>query len=469
MAEAIAYPVERRRSWLPALTDPQLARAAARGEERAFAAIYRRYQERLFRYCVTIVGSPEDARDALQNAMAKALAAFQRGEAVTHLKPWLYRIAHNESIELIRRRREEAPLEEADGVSDLTIQPAFEGRARLRELVSDLRELPDRQRGALVMRELGDLSAEEIGAVLGTTPAAAKQAIYEARVSLQQIAEGRMMDCAEARQAISDRDGRALRGRRLRSHLRGCSGCADFECAISVRRADLHAIPALPAAAATALLGGLLGGGKGGGGAGLMAASGVFSTTAAKIAAVTAISAGVGLGTLEAGNTSGEATAERPGATKVTERERSSGGETAGRERTDVARGDRRKNSAGSDPHPGGSDPQGAGRNPAQTTPASTPEGHPQATASVTQPSASPPTSPPVTPPSSETRPTTGAHTGLNQASQQTSSIPPQAAIALDPATAPQSALENVPVSPTSPGASANGHERPLGRGPLQP
>lgn len=111
------------------------------------------------------------------------------------------------------------------------------------------------------MRELEDLSHEEIAVALGITPAAAKQAIFEARRGLQEAGEGRAMACEEIRERISDGDGRVLRGRRVRAHLRDCPGCAAFAAAIPTRRAQLRAIsPGLAPAAGAAILARALGG-----------------------------------------------------------------------------------------------------------------------------------------------------------------------------------------------------------------
>ena len=91
--------------------DERLARRARRGDERAFAAIFERYHQQLYRYCLGILANPEDAQDALQNTMVKALRALPGEERSISLKPWLYRIAHNESIDLLRRRRVTEPVD----------------------------------------------------------------------------------------------------------------------------------------------------------------------------------------------------------------------------------------------------------------------------------------------------------------------------------------------------------------------
>lgn len=239
------------------LGDELLARYAARGSDRAFTALYERYHQKLYRYCRSILRDDADAQDALQSAFAGALAALRRDQRNAPLRPWLYKIAHNEAISLMRRRSRDAAdeLRDEDFRVGTSVDQEAADRARWRTLVEDLGGLPDRQRGALLLRELSGLSHEEIAIALGTTAAAAKQAIFEARQALSEIEEGRAMNCEEVRQRISDGDRRVLRGRKVTAHLRECSACDGFAMAIRARRTELRALtPVLPSAAAAALL-----------------------------------------------------------------------------------------------------------------------------------------------------------------------------------------------------------------------
>jgi RNA polymerase sigma factor (sigma-70 family) len=268
-----------------ARSDERLARRAAQGDERAFAAIFRRYSQDLYRYCLAIVGNPADAQDALQNVMVKAMRALPGERREIKLKPWLYRVAHNESVDLLRQRRggeeldPEAPAR-GDGLAE-----TVERRRRLRLLFADLDELPERQRGALVMRELSGLDFDQIGEALGTSPAVARQTVYEARLSLRQMDAGREMSCDAVARALSDADGRTLRRRDVRAHLRSCPECRAFRAGIEGRRRDFAALSPLPAIAAAALLKGALGstaasagsGAAGGGAGGLGGALGTAS------------------------------------------------------------------------------------------------------------------------------------------------------------------------------------------------
>ena len=284
------------------LSDERLTRRAVGGDERAFAAIFRRYHQTLYRFCLAIVGNPEDAQDALQNTMIKVLRALPGEERKIELKPWLYRIAHNESIDLLRRRRETTQLDVEEVAPGYGLSENVETRERLRGLLADLRELPDRQREVLVMRELSGLDFDEIGTALETTGAVARQTLYEARQSLRQMKEGRELDCDVVARALSDGDGRVTRRRDVRAHLRSCAGCREFRDEIKGRRQDLAALAPLPAIAAAGMLHGLVGGGsQAAGGGGVAAALGggaaktIATSAAVKGAATVAVVAAVGV------------------------------------------------------------------------------------------------------------------------------------------------------------------------------
>lgn len=254
------------------LSDKRLAQRAAGGDQRAFEAIYSRYHQALYRFCLAMVGNPQDAQDALQNAMVKVLRALPGEQREIQLKPWLYRIARNESIETLRRRHdnEELELEQAAIVG---VAETAEARERLRTLLADLEQLPERQRAALVMRELSGLDFAEIGAAFGSSAAVARQTLYEARLSLRQLEAGREMRCADVMRELSDADGRVTRRREIRAHLRSCTDCRGFRDEISKRQEDLSALAPIPIAASAGLLHSVLGG-KAAGAGGSVAAGG---------------------------------------------------------------------------------------------------------------------------------------------------------------------------------------------------
>jgi RNA polymerase sigma factor (sigma-70 family) len=114
---------------MKAQTDQRLAKRAARADERAFASIFQRYNQEIYRFCLSILGNVEDAREALQSTMVKALQALPGEEREIKLRPWLYRVAHNQSIDLLRRRREVATIDPdlaapGDGLAETAAQRA---------------------------------------------------------------------------------------------------------------------------------------------------------------------------------------------------------------------------------------------------------------------------------------------------------------------------------------------------------
>jgi RNA polymerase sigma factor (sigma-70 family) len=282
-------------------SDDLLTRRAVGGDERAFAAIFRRYHQSLYRFCLAIVGNSEDAQDALQNTMIKVLRALPGEEREIDLKPWLYRIAHNESVDLLRRRRETRQLDVEQIAPGYGLAEDAATRERLRRLLADLEELPERQREVLVLRELGGLGFEEIGSALGTSAAVARQTLYEARQSLQQMEGGREMTCEAVTRALSDGDGRVARRRDVRAHLRACPECRRFREEIVSRHRDFAALAPLPGVAAAGMLQGLLGGSHGATGGSLAAALGggaaksVGASALAKGVATVAVVAAIGV------------------------------------------------------------------------------------------------------------------------------------------------------------------------------
>jgi DNA-directed RNA polymerase specialized sigma24 family protein len=227
-AVPLSPPVRRPR--LRALrSDEALARRAGAGDEEAVAVLYARYALRLEAYCRSIVRNDEDARDALRSTMTNAWLALRRRHRDIVVRPWLYRIAHNEAVTVLRRRRPAAELSEL--VPDPGLDP--HARALVREdlgaTVASIRALPGRLALPLLLREPSGLTHDEVGAVLGTPPADARKAVFEARSALSADRAALAEDCAAIRETLSGGDGRRRRARRVRSHLRGCAPCREWD------------------------------------------------------------------------------------------------------------------------------------------------------------------------------------------------------------------------------------------------
>ena len=175
-----------------------------------------------------MLGSREEAEDAVQHTFLAAYRCLRAGDDVVALKPWLYTVARNRCLSVVRARREEIALE--DGAA-ATEGPAAEvdRRADLRMLVRDVQRLPPDQRAALVLFEVGDHSHQDIAAVLGVRREKVKALVFQAREALMGWRTARETPCAHVREQIATLSGGALGRGTLRRHVEQCAGCAEYE------------------------------------------------------------------------------------------------------------------------------------------------------------------------------------------------------------------------------------------------
>jgi hypothetical protein len=136
--------------------------------------------------------------------------------------PWLYRIARNNCISTLRRRREEAEEPEPSTVG---LAPQVEAREELRSLLGDLNTLPENQRTALLLSALGDLSHAEISRVLDCERRKVKSLVFRAVKSLEASREAREVSCEQIRHQLEELSGGSLRRLVVREHLRQCRAC----------------------------------------------------------------------------------------------------------------------------------------------------------------------------------------------------------------------------------------------------
>jgi RNA polymerase sigma-70 factor, ECF subfamily len=183
--------------------------AARSGDPDAFEQLIAKHRPSLLAHSYRILGSRQDADDAVQEALLSAWRAIPRFEGRSSVRTWLYRIATNASLDLIaRRRRRAAPLESepagnpAAGLTEVPLtddtrpephpddQLMPEARYERREAVElafseALRHLPSRPRAALILRDVLGFRAREAAEVLSTSPAAVNSALHRARAALE--------------------------------------------------------------------------------------------------------------------------------------------------------------------------------------------------------------------------------------------------------------------------------------------
>src|SRR5580692_2037913 len=213
-------------------SDERLIALTRRGQHAAFEALCSRYQSRLLSFCRHMLGSREDAEDVLQEVFAAAFNAVLADEREINVRPWLYRIARNRSLNHLRRAS-------AVGVDSMDVHFADHGmstgdrvikRESFRQLLSDVQDLPETQRTALLLREIDALSYEQIAHAMETTVPSVKSLLVRARISLAEAAEARKLSCAEVRMELGEvAEGLTKLSAPARRHVRSCENCRFFK------------------------------------------------------------------------------------------------------------------------------------------------------------------------------------------------------------------------------------------------
>ena len=237
---------------LRAAPDERLVAALRRGDEKAFEAIYDRHHRALLGFCRHMLGSHEEAEDALQRVFVAAHRHLCDGTEHVNLKPWLYTIARNRCLSMLRARRETLALDDVREPSGdgLALADEVELGEELKDLLGDIARLPDDQRAALVLAELGDLSQQEIAAILDVRTDKVKALIFQAREALAGWRQARAVSCGEICEQLSTLKGSALRRAPIRRHIAVCPACTAFEAEVKRQRAALSLLlPVVPSVA----------------------------------------------------------------------------------------------------------------------------------------------------------------------------------------------------------------------------
>src|SRR5436190_16550317 len=277
-------------------SDERLVALIRRGNNGAFEALVSRYQSRLHAFCRHMLGSREDAEDVLQEVFAAAFHAMQADERPLNLRPWLYRIARNRSLNHLRKQQaigvDTMDVHYAEG--GLTTADKVHKREDFRLLLVDVQCLPETQRTALLLRELDALSYDQIAEAMDTTVPSVKSLLVRARVSLAEASEARRLSCEDVRLELGEvAEGLRRTSAPVRRHLRSCDRCAGFRRQLKATNRALAAVfPVGPLLIFKKLLLAHLGTTASAGGA--TAAASTAAAGTASVSAGSALSAGVG-------------------------------------------------------------------------------------------------------------------------------------------------------------------------------
>lgn len=170
------------------LNDHQCVALAQNGDSKAFSELVRRYQDRIYRFLVRLTRSPDVALDLTQDTFLRAYQNLERWRPDALFRTWLFRIARNIAFDRLRREKRVAfvELEEDFAQQDPAAGPdaLLETAQRYRLLETALAELPAQQREILLLREIEEMSYDEIALVLELNLGTVKSRIARARTAL---------------------------------------------------------------------------------------------------------------------------------------------------------------------------------------------------------------------------------------------------------------------------------------------
>jgi RNA polymerase sigma-70 factor (ECF subfamily) len=169
------------------------------GDRSELARVVEAYSGQIYRLAIKMLGTPQDAEDVLQNTFLKAIQHFPTFEGRSSISTWLYRIAANEALMILRKQKPEVPVpgeDEADEDDDyLPVQFVDWSSLPEAELISSeahtyldsaIQQLSEKLRMVFVLRDLEGLSIRETGEVLGLTETAVKTRLLRARLQLRE-------------------------------------------------------------------------------------------------------------------------------------------------------------------------------------------------------------------------------------------------------------------------------------------
>jgi len=178
-----------------------LVRRARAGEGAAFEALVVAFERRVLRTALRLLGRPDLAEDAAQETFLRLHRYLHRFDAARDLGPWLYRVVVNVCRDLRRRSRsaQVVPLEDErlEGLSEMQVDgAAIEQQAGLewerRLLEAALASLPEKERAAIVLRDIEGLATREVARILGSSEGTVRSQISTGRVKMRRFVEQRL-------------------------------------------------------------------------------------------------------------------------------------------------------------------------------------------------------------------------------------------------------------------------------------
>jgi RNA polymerase sigma-70 factor, ECF subfamily len=207
------------------------------GDPEEFSRLVDTYSTKIYRLAIKILNQQQDAEDVLQETFVKAYRGLNKFDGRSKLSTWLFRIATNEALMVIRRKHPETvsidePIETEEGeqepvqIIDWCCLPENEllSEETRSKLDAAVQKLPERLKVVFLLRDINDLSTQETAEILGLTDTAVKTRLSRARLRLREELSTyfgeRVNDLRETEADNADRDTKNASGEPAPSHQR---------------------------------------------------------------------------------------------------------------------------------------------------------------------------------------------------------------------------------------------------------
>lgn len=175
---------------MPEETDDELIRRHLSGDRAAFGALVERHQRRVYNLAYRMVGRPEDAADATQDAFVRCMQKLEGFKGISSFTTWMHRVTVNTCYDLLRKRSREIPVDEEERPETAAPGDVADESATAIDVQRALLKVPEEFRAVLVLHDVQGVPYEAIAEALGVPLGTVKSRLHRGRVSLAKALRG---------------------------------------------------------------------------------------------------------------------------------------------------------------------------------------------------------------------------------------------------------------------------------------
>ncbi len=164
--------------------DNSIIQQLRNGNKQARTKFYEQYRQKLYHYCYQLLGNRSDAEDTVHETFIKIFNGINNLQSAAAFRTWMYTIARNEALQLIRKRRPHVPLNKLELANEQASEARMESDETAHIVQKEIDTMKPEYREIILLREYHHLSYDEIAAVTDITVSAVKTRLFRARKNL---------------------------------------------------------------------------------------------------------------------------------------------------------------------------------------------------------------------------------------------------------------------------------------------